>query len=85
MTIEHGAREGAADYVDRFNDVASGLQPETWAWPLVSADEQYINAVGTSAICRAVGVPDFAWNDICTAWCEAFCRGYRAAHSQEIE
>lgn len=73
---KHGWLAGHHDYLDRADEVAIGAAEESWAWPLTSADEAYINAVGTSGICRAIGVPEAAWDEISDEWCDAFRRGY---------
>lgn len=75
----HAEAEGRADYLGRAQDVATGAEPASWAWPLVDADDAYINAVGTSAIEAAVGA---SWDDIGDEWCAAFRRGYTAAHDE---
>lgn len=45
-------------------------------------DGAYVNAVGAGQICRDIGLPAQAWDEIAPEWCEAFLRGYRAAHSE---
>lgn len=77
---------GADDYTDRADDVAAGQQDATWAWPLQTADEAYINAVGTEQICRDLGLStdDDTWTAIVGDWCDAFRRGYRAAHAAAV-
>lgn len=79
----HGEAEGRQDYNTRAADVARGEDP-TWAWPLADADSAYISAVGTGAICRAVGLPASAWDDVAEKWCAAFRAGYEAeaAHDE---
>lgn len=81
LVVAHAEREGADDYTDRADDVASGQQTADWAWPFSTADEAYINAIGTEAICREIGLEDDAWEEISDAWCAAFARAYRGAHS----
>lgn len=75
-----GFREGQQDYTGRAQDVDAGTEDASWAWPLVDADEAYLNAVGTDAICRRLGVDEDAWDEIASLWCAAFRRGYNAAH-----
>lgn len=77
----HGYHEGALDFHGRQADVAAGSEEPSWAWSLDGADEAYLNAVGTDAICRAIDLPETAWDEIASEWCKAFCRGYRAAHA----
>lgn len=81
---QHGKREGHGDYEDRANDVASGLHEASWAWPLVGADSAYINAVGTTAICAQIGIPEEAWEEVCGAWLDAFETGYKAARRAAV-
>jgi hypothetical protein len=81
VVAAHGEQEGREDYEARAVDVASGAEPESWAWPDTGADEAYINAVTTSAICEACGLDDESWDDISDAWCAAFKRGYASAHA----
>jgi hypothetical protein len=78
----HGEREGREDYEGRAADVDRGAEPESWAWPLVGADEAYINAVMPSGICEACGLYADAWDDISDEWIAAFKRGYEAAHAE---
>ncbi len=80
----HAEREGADDYTDRADDVATGQQTADWAWPLIGADEAYINAIGTEAIVRECGLEDDAWEEISDVWCAGFARGYRAAHAAAV-
>lgn len=75
---QYAYTEGASDYAGRQADVDAGVEAPSWAWPVDGADEAYVNAVGTDAICRALGLPPSAWDQIASDWCEAFCRGYRA-------
>jgi hypothetical protein len=80
----HAESEGANDYTDRRADVEAGQQDESWAWPFTMADEAYINGVGVSKICEAIGVDESAWDGIAEAWCEAFRRGYEQAHEESL-
>jgi hypothetical protein len=81
LAAAHGEREGASDYHGRASDVAAGLQSADWAWPMTSADEAYINAVGVDEICRAIGIDSSQWDEVSSAWLVAFSRGYRLAHA----
>lgn len=76
----HGEREGRADYLGRAQEVARDAEDPEWAWPYNGADAAYINAVGSEDIRRQVGAA--SWSDICEEWCEAFRRGYEAAHAE---
>jgi hypothetical protein len=76
----HAETEGREDYEGRAADVANGAAEDDWAWPLVDADDAYVNAVGVGAICKANGLPAEAWNEIASTWLAAFRRGYEAAH-----
>lgn len=80
LATSHAERAGQSDYLDRADDVESGQQPANWAWPLDTADEAYINAVGPEQILRDAGLPDDCWDVVVDAWCDAFCRGFRMAH-----
>jgi len=81
MVTKHGEAEGRADYLGRAQDVARGTESPEWAWPLSGADEAYLGAVGTGAVCRAIGIDPALWDEVSDAWCEAFTRGYRAAYT----
>lgn len=74
----HAAKEGAEDYTARASDVACGDDAE-WAWPFATADEAYINAMGTDSICRDLKLPDSAWDEIQETWLDSFESAYVAA------
>lgn len=79
----HATKEGIEDYLQRSGDVDTGNFADTWAWPFDTADEAYLNAVGTTQICREIGIPVEAWEEISDVWLEAFAAGYKAAHEAE--
>ena len=83
--IQHGEREGAADYQGRAEDVDAGRENASWAWPFAGADDAYVSALGTSEICRRAGIDTDAWDEVSDAWLAAFRRGYEAAHVASLE
>lgn len=80
----HGEAEGRADHDARQDDVDSGQQSASWVWPFVDADDAYLGAVGSSGICKEIGIPVEAWDEIASSWLTAFRAGYGAAHAEAV-
>jgi hypothetical protein len=80
--IAHGEREGRKDYEGRAKDVAAGSAEPQWAWAgiFLNADDAYLDAVGSGAIMREIGLPERMWEHVSDTWLRAFKRGYVAAH-----
>lgn len=76
---ERAAELGAEDYRCRADEVASGREAPEWCWPFAGADEAFLSAVGTRAVCHELGVDENAWDEISEAWLAGFARGYREA------
>ncbi len=79
----HADHEGREDYRGRAEDVAAGREPLAWAWPPNDPDEAYINAIGTSAICKQLVLPEESWSEIAETWCTAFVDAYTDEGSSE--
>jgi len=76
-----GFKAGYDDYIGRAEEVRRGAEELDWAWPYSGADDAYINAVGTGAICRRLRISESKWEDICDEWLEGFEAGYRKARA----
>jgi len=80
--VASAGSEGRRDYLGRAAEVASGSEEAEWAWPFAGADEAYLAAVGITKICRDLGLPASAWDEISDTWLRAFRAGYVQAHEE---
>lgn len=70
----HGLREGRKDYAHRGRNFSTA-----WQGLHGRADEAYLDAIGSDAIMRAIGLPKRLWDHVSDTWHRAFKRGYSAA------